>query len=262
MLLGTADHDFSRLRTDPRTPEQLGAALTFLFTWGTVPSLYYGDEIGMRYLPGLPDVEGSVCNPGYNRSGCRTPMQWDDSPNAGFSTAAAADLYLPIDPSDGPTDRRARRSRTPARRSTWCAGSSRCAARPRPSAAGPPTTVLHEGYPFTWRRGDSHVVVVNPRREPADVDVDGLEGARLLLGAGRRGARERASASTASATGSSSSPEDAARAAGLAPRPADRGPRAPHVRGSAADQNPIDGSGARASAWRAPARRTHPAGAR
>ena len=100
VLMGTADHDFSRLRTDPRTTEELGAALTFLFTWGTVPSLYYGDEIGMRYVPGLPDVEGSICNPGYNRSGCRTPMQWDDSPNAGFSTAPAEDLYLPIDPSD------------------------------------------------------------------------------------------------------------------------------------------------------------------
>ncbi|HCP59243.1 MAG TPA: alpha-amylase, partial [Alistipes obesi] len=29
----------------------------------------------------------------------RTPMQWDDSPNAGFSTADASRLYLPIDPS-------------------------------------------------------------------------------------------------------------------------------------------------------------------
>jgi glycosidase len=38
----------------------LGAALTFLFTWGSVPCLYYGDEVGMRYLPGLPDVEGAA----------------------------------------------------------------------------------------------------------------------------------------------------------------------------------------------------------
>jgi glycosidase len=97
VILSTADHDFNRLACGPRTAEQLGAALTFLFTWGTVPCLYYGDEIGMRYLPGLPDVEGSVCHPAYNRSGRRTPMQWDDGPNAGFSTTDASLLYLPID---------------------------------------------------------------------------------------------------------------------------------------------------------------------
>ena len=183
VLLGTADHDFSRLRTAPRTPEELGAALTFLFTWGTVPSLYYGDEIGMRYLPGLPDVEGSICNPLYNRSGCRTPMQWDDSPNAGFSTAAASDLYLPIDPSpDRPTVKA--QEEDPA--STLHLVRRLVALRRSTPALGgrAPTTVLHEGYPFTWRRGESHVVVVNPRREPATADVPGLAGARLLRGRG------------------------------------------------------------------------------
>jgi glycosidase len=181
--MGTADHDFSRLRTDPRTPEQLGAALTFLLTWGTVPSLYYGDEIGMRYLPGLPDVEGSICNPGYNRSGCRTPMQWDDSPNAGFSTAAAEDLYLPVDPSE---DRPTVSAQEQDPGSTLHLVRRLIALRRATPALGgrAATTVLHEDYPFTWRRGDSHVVVVNPRREPADVEVDGIEGARLLLGQG------------------------------------------------------------------------------
>ncbi|MEZ5091542.1 alpha-amylase family glycosyl hydrolase [Nocardioides sp.] len=104
VLLASADHDFSRMRCGSRGPEQLGAAYTFLFTFGTVPCLYYGDEIGMRYLPGMPDVEGAICNPGYNRAGCRTPMQWDDGPNAGFSTADPSRLYLPVDPSpDRPT---------------------------------------------------------------------------------------------------------------------------------------------------------------
>jgi alpha-glucosidase len=79
--------------------EQLPAAYAFLLTWGTVPSIYYGDAIGMRYLPGLPDLEGSVCHPGYNRAGCRTPMQWDDAlTNAGFSDAAPELIYLPQDP--------------------------------------------------------------------------------------------------------------------------------------------------------------------
>jgi maltose alpha-D-glucosyltransferase/alpha-amylase len=38
VIMATADHDFDRLCCGPRTPEQLGAALTFLFTWGSVPA--------------------------------------------------------------------------------------------------------------------------------------------------------------------------------------------------------------------------------
>jgi maltose alpha-D-glucosyltransferase/alpha-amylase len=56
-----------------------------------VPFIYYGDEIGMRSTGGLPSKEG-----GFGRTGVRTPMQWDDSPNAGFSTAPAGRLYLPV----------------------------------------------------------------------------------------------------------------------------------------------------------------------
>ena len=63
-----------------------------------VPFLYYGDEIGMRYLD-LPTKEG-----GYFRTGSRTPMQWTSGPNLGFSAADAKDLYLPVDPApDAPT---------------------------------------------------------------------------------------------------------------------------------------------------------------
>ena len=54
----------------------------FLSLPGT-PIIYYGDEIGMGDNIWLPD-----------RHGCRTPMQWDDAPNAGFSTAAKT--YYPV----------------------------------------------------------------------------------------------------------------------------------------------------------------------
>ncbi|MFP5500878.1 MAG: maltose alpha-D-glucosyltransferase [Candidatus Sericytochromatia bacterium] len=49
------------------------------------PVLYYGDEIGMGDNIYLPD-----------RFGCRTPMQWNDNRNAGFSTAHPSQLYLPV----------------------------------------------------------------------------------------------------------------------------------------------------------------------
>ncbi|MBE2223330.1 MAG: maltose alpha-D-glucosyltransferase [Anaerolineae bacterium] len=48
-----------------------------------IPIVYYGDEIGMGDNIWLPD-----------RHGCRTPMQWDASANAGFSTAEKT--YFPV----------------------------------------------------------------------------------------------------------------------------------------------------------------------
>ncbi|MEV4641389.1 alpha-amylase family glycosyl hydrolase [Actinoplanes sp. NPDC049548] len=183
VVMATADHDFSRLCCGPRTAEQLGAALTFLFTWGTVPCLYYGDEIGMRYLPGLPDVEGSVCNPSYNRAGCRTPMQWDDGPNAGFSTADPVGLYLPVDP-DPQRPTVAAQERDPA--STLAFVRELVALRRATPALGTraPVRVVSEGYPFAYVRGESHLVVVNPRREAAVLAVPEALAASPVLASG------------------------------------------------------------------------------
>jgi maltose alpha-D-glucosyltransferase/alpha-amylase len=50
-------------------------ANSLLFTLPGSPIIYYGDEIGMGDNIDLPD-----------RNGVRTPMQWDDSINAGFTT--------------------------------------------------------------------------------------------------------------------------------------------------------------------------------
>ena len=49
------------------------------------PLIYYGDEIGMGDDARLP-----------GRAAVRTPMQWSADHNAGFSTAEAASLHLPI----------------------------------------------------------------------------------------------------------------------------------------------------------------------
>jgi maltose alpha-D-glucosyltransferase/alpha-amylase len=104
IAIPTANHDFQRLNSGTRnTPEQLKVALAFLLTWQSVPYIYYGDEIGMKFISSrLPDKEGSVIPRNFvpyyaNRAGSRTPMQWDESLNAGFSTAEPSQLYLPID---------------------------------------------------------------------------------------------------------------------------------------------------------------------
>ena len=181
VVLASADHDFSRLAAGTRTAEQLGAAFTFLLTWGSVPSIYYGDEIGMRNVLGLPDHEGSICHPGYNRAACRTPMQWDETrPNAGFSDAPASALYLPQDPSpDRPTV--AAQEDDPA--STLNVVRRLIALRREVPAlgTGAPTRVLTRDYPFAYLRGDRHLVVVNPRREPAAAEVGAASAAARPL---------------------------------------------------------------------------------
>jgi maltose alpha-D-glucosyltransferase/alpha-amylase len=56
-----------------------------LLTLPGSPIVYYGDEIGMGDNVHLGD-----------RNGVRTPMQWSDDRDAGFSTADPAQLYLPV----------------------------------------------------------------------------------------------------------------------------------------------------------------------
>jgi maltose alpha-D-glucosyltransferase/alpha-amylase len=56
-----------------------------LLTLPGSPIVYYGDEIGMGDNVHLGD-----------RNGVRTPMQWSDDRNAGFSTTDPAQLYLPV----------------------------------------------------------------------------------------------------------------------------------------------------------------------
>ena len=184
IIMSTADHDFDRLCCGPRTGEQLGSALTFLFTWGSVPCLYYGDEIGMRYLPDMPDVEGAICNPAYNRAGCRTPMQWDDGPNAGFSTADRVTALPPGRSRPGAPHRRRAGSTILGPPSTSSGDSSPCARRRPRSARGQASRVLHDGYPFAYVRGETHLVVVNPRREPATFHAGHLTDTTALLADG------------------------------------------------------------------------------
>ncbi len=65
-------------------------AMALLLTLRGTPFLYYGDEIGMRNIPikrsEIMDPPGRKYWPIYKgRDVCRSPMQWDDTPNAGFT---------------------------------------------------------------------------------------------------------------------------------------------------------------------------------
>ena len=94
--LPLGNHDNARLGNH-RTDKELEIIYAFGFTMPGVPFLYYGNEIGMRQLPNdWPQVEGAY----QPRNGARTPMQWSDGKNLGFSDAKPEQLYLPVDPSD------------------------------------------------------------------------------------------------------------------------------------------------------------------
>jgi len=79
-------------------PEQARVAAMLLLTLRGTPTLYYGDEIGMHQVAIAPDqvrdpFEKNVPGIGVGRDGCRTPMQWDATPYAGFS---ASTPWLPV----------------------------------------------------------------------------------------------------------------------------------------------------------------------
>lgn len=87
----SGNHDTERI-SYMLDESELRLAYVFLLTLSGVPFFYYGDEIGMRYIPQV-SKEG-----GYHRTGSRTPMQWDaEKKNSGFSDAPADKLYLDVD---------------------------------------------------------------------------------------------------------------------------------------------------------------------
>jgi glycosidase len=91
ICIPSGNHDIvPRLGRD-RDARELEVAFVFLMTMPGVPKIYYGDEIGMKGVTGLPSKEG-----GYERTEVRTPMQWSSAKNAGFSSAQMEDLYLPV----------------------------------------------------------------------------------------------------------------------------------------------------------------------
>lgn len=97
-----SNHDvprhFSRYRKGGNAKQKAKLAAMMLLTLRGTPFLYYGEEIGMRnvFIPRwrFQDPVGKHYWPFHpGRDEERTPMQWDETKNAGFSTARS---WLPV----------------------------------------------------------------------------------------------------------------------------------------------------------------------
>lgn len=158
----TGNHDMPRLAMR-RSMEDLFITHTFLLTLPGVPFVYYGDEIGMKYIEGLPSKEG-----GFNRTGARTPMQWGSGKNLGFSTSDTP--YLPVD-----TDKNAPTVEAQLKDENSLLNHTKKLIKIRRSnkalCADGDLEILNAGYPLVYKRSfedQTIIVAVNP----ADRDVE------------------------------------------------------------------------------------------
>ncbi len=164
ICIPSGNHDMDRLARNLDTDE-IKVAFAFLLTMPGAPFIYYGDEIGMRYVEGLTSVEG-----GYGRTGSRSPMQWDKGLNAGFSSAREDKLYIKLDPSP---DRPDAESCMADENSIYNEVKRLIAVRMNNIALQSNAKIewINDGYPLVYIRECEQqkiMVVINPSAESAD----------------------------------------------------------------------------------------------
>lgn len=163
ICIPSGNHDMERIRKF-LDEEELKLAFAFLLSMPGAPFLYYGDEIGMKHLE-IPSVEG-----GYDRTGARTPMQWNDEKNYGFSEAPANKLYTQQDSSvNAPVVS----ERMNDKGSLWNEIQRLCKIRKKFPALCAYGTIQFvycepEKYPLVYLRADENqkiLVAINPSKE-------------------------------------------------------------------------------------------------
>ncbi len=167
----TGNHDNFRMS---RQLDENGIKLVYAFIMSMpgVPYVYYGDELGMKYVEGLKSVEG-----GYHRTGSRTPMQWDSGTNAGFSSAAKEMLYIPLDENENRTtvEKQLSDEKSLLNEMKKLIEIRKCNKALQADGGFEPVFV-GEGYPFVFKRefdGESILVCINPSDNAAECNFDG-----------------------------------------------------------------------------------------
>jgi alpha-glucosidase len=174
----------------PRLASRLGeaqarVAATLLFTLRGTPTWYYGDEIGMVngeipwervQDPAALRQKGRLAEHGLppGRDPERTPMQWDASPYAGFSSV---EPWLPVNP-DYPERNVALQEKDP--RSMLSLVRRLIALRKDPGLLyGAYRTYQARGGVYAYLRGEGWLVALNLRDKEKALDLP--KGGRVVL---------------------------------------------------------------------------------
>ncbi len=174
------NHDQHRIASRVGQAQARVAQMLLLTLRGT-PTCYYGDEIGMENVP-IPFDQlqdpAALQQPElfevYGRDPERTPMQWDDSPNAGFTTPDATPWLPPA--ADYRTRNVAAQEDDPASMlSLYRALTELRRAEPALNRGayeevdfGVPDVLA---YRRTWAGSDGFLVVLNLGREARDIPL-------------------------------------------------------------------------------------------
>jgi alpha-glucosidase len=174
-----SNHDAGRLATRWAGGDEAKAraALLMLLTLRGTPFLYYGDELALPDAvldpaQALDPVPHRTGDPSRNRDTCRTPMQWDGGPGAGFTNGA--EPWLPF-----ADDRSVAAQREDP-------GSTLHLVRDLIALRRERADLRDGGYEtldpaWVYRRGERTVVALNLSDSPVTVDVRGT----VLVGTDR-----------------------------------------------------------------------------
>jgi alpha-glucosidase len=178
------NHDRPRIATRVGEDQARVAAMMLLTMRGT-PTIYYGDELGLTDVAIPPD---KVQDPrelrepglGFGRDPVRTPMPWDRSAHAGFTSG---EPWLPLNP-DWPTRNVAAESGDPDSMLSLYRELLRLRRAHRALSIGSLQLVEAEGDVLAYERreGDERIMIaLNLGAEPHIVDLPAGE---LLLTTG------------------------------------------------------------------------------
>jgi alpha-glucosidase len=178
------NHDQWRMATRFGGLAQARGAGMMLLTLRGTPTFYYGDEIGLEngVIPPekIQDPQGKNLGAERTRDVCRTPMQWDASPYAGFSTV---EPWLPVT-ADYKTRNVAVEAQDPAsmlsffRRLFWLRNDSPALSTGSYQALDPAYLQAGEENCYVYQREsgpERKLVVLNFSSQPAVIDTH-LEG--------------------------------------------------------------------------------------
>ena len=187
------NHDNPRWDRYDHDPHHEGRVIaTVLFASRDTAMMYYGDEIGMVTTPPTrkQDVKDPIGITGWpkekGRDGERTPMQWNDGPDAGFSPAGVK-TWLPI-PQDSKTINVAAEEHEPNSMLHWYQQIIALKKHNMALHAGGETMLnTSDDHVLSWLRkasdGGAVVVACNftdqPQKVKFDLSGQGVRGTRL-----------------------------------------------------------------------------------